>query len=55
VNFGFKTLDFNKIIAMVIPENKGSIRVLEKLHFQYEKDIIDDNQSVKFYSLTDKN
>jgi len=51
LNLGFETLELNKIIAMVLPENIGSIRVLEKLNFEYEKDIIEDNQLAKIYSL----
>ena len=51
VNLGFKTLGLSKIIAMVLPENIGSIRVLEKLNFVYEKDIMEDNQLARLYSL----
>ncbi len=51
VNLGFNTLGLKRMIAMVLPENIGSIRVLEKLNFEYEKDIIEDNQLVKIYSL----
>lgn len=51
VNFGFDNLDLKRIIAMVLPENTGSIRVLEKLNFEYEKDIVEDNQLAKLYSL----
>jgi RimJ/RimL family protein N-acetyltransferase len=51
VNFGFKNLKLNKIIAMVLPDNTGSVRVLEKLGFKYDKEIIEDNQKVKLYSL----
>lgn len=52
VNFGFKILGLTKIIVMVLPENSGSIRVLEKLNFKYEKDILEDNQLAKLYSLS---
>lgn len=51
VNLGFEMLKLNKIIAMTFPENKGSIRVLEKLNFEYEKDIMEDNLLVKLYAL----
>ncbi|MDC9721560.1 MAG: GNAT family N-acetyltransferase [Urechidicola sp.] len=51
VNFGFNTLELTKIIAMVLPENSSSIRVLEKLNFKYEKDILEDKQLAKLYSL----
>ena len=51
VNLGFNTLGLKRIIAMVLPENKGSIRVLEKLNFEYEGEIIEDNQLAKIYAL----
>ncbi|WP_051568676.1 GNAT family N-acetyltransferase [Crocinitomix catalasitica] len=31
VNFGFNKLGLNRMIAMVLSENAGSIRVLQKL------------------------
>ena len=51
LDLGFNTLGLNKIIAMVLPKNIASIRVLEKLHFNYEKDFIEEQQLVKIYSL----
>lgn len=51
LTLGFETLELNKIVAMVLPENKSSIRVLEKLLFEYEKDIIEDGQLANVYSL----
>lgn len=52
VNLGFNTLGLKRMIAMVLPENTASIRVLEKLQFQYEKDIMEDHQLAKVYSLS---
>jgi RimJ/RimL family protein N-acetyltransferase len=51
VNLGFNKLGLKRLIAMVLPENIGSIRVLEKLNFEFEKEIIEDNQLSKIYSL----
>ena len=51
LELGFEVLGLNKIIAMVIPENKNSIRVLEKLGFVYEKNIIEDGISARLYTL----
>ena len=51
VNLGFNTLDLKKLIAMVLPENTPSIRVLEKLHFKFEKEIIEGEQLAKIYAL----
>ena len=55
VNLGFNTLELKRMIAMVLPENSRSIRVLEKLNFEYEKEIIEDNQLAKIYSLIKEN
>jgi ribosomal-protein-alanine N-acetyltransferase len=52
VKFAFETLNLTKIIAMVMPENKGSVRVLEKLGFTYEKEILDEGDLVWLYSLS---
>lgn len=51
LNLGFEKLGLKRIIAMVLPENSSSIRVLEKLNFQFEKEIIEDNQLAKLYSI----
>ena len=51
INLGFETLGLTRIIAMVLPENIGSIRVLEKLHFKYEKEVEEEGQLVSLYSL----
>lgn len=36
VNFGFEVMNLNRIEAIITPENLGSIKVLEKLHFIQE-------------------
>ena len=51
VSLGFDSLGLKRMIAMVLPENTGSIRVLEKLNFIYEKEIVEDNQLAKIYAL----
>lgn len=51
IKLGFDLLHLNKIIAMVLPQNKGSIRVLEKLDFKFDKEIVEDGQLAKVYSL----
>ncbi len=51
IDLGFGRLNLKKIIAMTLPENKSSIRVLEKLNFAFDKQIIEDNQLVNIYSL----
>ncbi len=42
LDFGFNTLRLDQIIAMVIPENAASIRVLEKSGMQFDDDILYD-------------
>lgn len=36
LDYAFNTLNLNRIEAKVEPENSNSIRLLEKLHFQFE-------------------
>lgn len=36
LQFGFETLDLNRVEALVYPENEASIRLLERLGFQKE-------------------
>lgn len=50
MNYGVKTLELKRMIAMVLPENSGSIRVLEKLDFQFEKEIMEDDMLARLYS-----
>lgn len=37
LTYGFDTLNIRRIIAIAMPENKASIRVMEKLGMQFEK------------------
>ncbi len=55
VIFGFETLGLKKIIALVLPENTKSIRVLEKLNFEFEKDFWEENCLTRLYALNRKN
>lgn len=52
VQYGFETLGLDRIIAMVLPENLGSIRVLQKLNFEYEKDFMEDDLLARLYALS---
>jgi len=47
----FDTLGLQRMIATVLPKNAGSIRVLEKLGFEYEKTIIEDGLMAKVHAL----
>ncbi len=37
LNYGIHTLKLNRIVAITIPENKGSIKVLEKIGLQFKE------------------
>ena len=52
VQYGFETLGLEKILAFVLPENIGSVRVLEKLGFEYVKEMIEDGLLVHQYVLS---
>lgn len=51
VVFGFETANLNRIIALVLPENQASKRVIEKVGFDYEKPIHIFGLDVLYYSL----
>ncbi|UTW61664.1 GNAT family N-acetyltransferase [bacterium SCSIO 12741] len=51
LKFGFETLHLSKIIAMALPENEGSVRVLQKLNFQFEKEILEEGDLVHVFQL----
>ena len=51
IRFGFDILTFNNLIAMVFPVNSSYVRVLETLKFDSEKELFEDKQVVKLYSL----
>jgi RimJ/RimL family protein N-acetyltransferase len=42
----------NKIIAITLPENKKSIRLIEKLGLKYEYNYLDKTEMLNLYSLT---
>jgi RimJ/RimL family protein N-acetyltransferase len=51
LDYGFNQLNLKRIIAMLLPDNIGSIRVLEKTGFQYEKEFMEDGFLVKQYFI----
>lgn len=55
LDFGFHTLELERIIAMVLPENTGSIRVLEKLGFTFEKEVMEEGLLAHLYALFREN
>ena len=51
LEYGFETLKLEKIMAMFLPANVGSGRVLEKLGFSFEKRFIEDGEEVVQFAL----
>ena len=49
VKYGFDELRLEKLIGLVLPENIASIRVLEKLGFSYEKEVLEEGLVAKKY------
>jgi len=50
LDFGFKTLQLEEIIGLVLPENAASIRVLEKSGMQFVKEFTYDGTTALRYS-----
>ena len=51
-DFGMNKLAFNRIIAIISPENERSLRVAEKLEMSYEKDTVYKGFSARVYVLS---
>jgi len=49
LNDAIERLQLQEIIAFVLPENKGSIKVLEKLSFRYSHDIMEEGELARYY------
>jgi RimJ/RimL family protein N-acetyltransferase len=55
LRMGFDQLKLNEIIAMVLPKNKASIRVLEKLNFDFSHSFEEDDMLIDLYKLDKAN
>ena len=53
IYYGLNVLKMEKILAIVLPENSSSIKLLEKIGFRYEKNFIspDTNEELCLYSI----
>ena len=51
ISFGFEIVSLDRIIALVLPDNQASKRVIEKLGFDYEKQIHIFGLDGLYYSL----
>lgn len=54
LEFGFDVLKLKRIIALIVPENKKSLRVLQKLDFQFEKDFQEDGLTIHQYVINNR-
>lgn len=52
VDFGMQDLELPSIIALLLPDNIGSVRVLEKLGFTFEGEQMEDDLLAHCYRLT---
>lgn len=51
MDFGWKELQLGSVIAMVLPDNKASIRVLDKLGFRFKEKDMEDDMEFLVYSI----
>lgn len=51
IAYGFNVANLDRIIAMALPENQASIRVIEKAGLKYEKQIHIFNLDALYYSI----
>ena len=56
IKVGFERFKFNRIIAIILPENRNSIRLAEKLGMTYEREIANykDFGKVLLYAINSK-
>ncbi len=57
IHFGLQRLHMEKILAITLPDNSSSIKLLEKVGFRYEKNFIspDTNEELRLYSIKNAN
>ena len=51
LKFGIQQLGFNRVVAVVHPENKASQRVLEKVGLKYEKMVYHNDRSDLYFAI----
>jgi ribosomal-protein-alanine N-acetyltransferase len=52
ISYGFNVANLDRIIAMALPDNQASRRVIENVGLQYEKQVHMFNLDVFYYSIT---
>jgi len=51
LEYGFNHLQLNKIVAFILPDNIKSKRVLEKLNFGFEEELLEEELLIRKYKL----
>lgn len=51
IKLGFEVLGLERLVAMVLPENRASIKVLEKLNFTFKEEFEEEQERIKLYTL----
>lgn len=52
LRYGFETLCLDRIVAVAIPENRGSSRVMEKIGMTYEKNTVAYGNECVYYAMS---
>ena len=52
LNYGFREVELSKIVAIANPENIASIRVIQKVGMQFQKNAHYYNQDVVYYAIS---
>ena len=55
IDYGFEKLNLKTIVGRAMKENMASIKVLEKIGLQYQRDFNFDDQEGVIYSIKNKN
>lgn len=55
LKYGFEELKLKRIIALVLPENAGSVNVLKKLGMRFEKEVVEDGLLAHQYVIENPN
>lgn len=52
LDYGFGDLHMERIVAFALPQNRASIRILEKLGFQYDREFLHAGIPHRLYEIT---
>lgn len=54
IQYGFKEANLKEIVAVVLPENRASVKVIEKCRFTYRRMAEFYHKKVLYYTLSRK-